>query len=221
MHGARAQGKRDGERGLDHASPSPSSASTAACRSSTGGASTATAWSPCGTSRKPSLVALMFAKARSSSRSRPISTLSRARWDSSTCFAPKARASKVRRETSPGHASPSVRVSAKSTGRDASGTAEASHRMMFRQASMTRAPEASRVSTSSSSSRRSSPLLRSRAAGVFRMAAAPSTSAISAAMLVACAASLALAKALAAAPVCSRRTAMPATWLVCGSRWRR
>ena len=45
-----------------------------------------------GASAKPRVVALTLASARSSARSRPISTRSRARCDSSACVAPNARA---------------------------------------------------------------------------------------------------------------------------------
>ena len=76
-----------------------------------------------GASEKPPLVAFTAASGRSSARSRPISTRSRARCDSSACLAPKARAtSSVARSTSAGQASASARTSANSTGRVASET---------------------------------------------------------------------------------------------------
>lgn len=150
---------------LDHASPSESMASTSACLSSTGGANTTAAPARRGDSVKPCFVALTSASPRSSARRRPISTRSRARCDSSACRARKARVSSVARGTSPGQASPSARASAMRTGRVASETTSPSYRIILRQASTTRAPEASSVSTSSIRRRRSPPLPIRRATG--------------------------------------------------------
>ena len=80
---------------LDHDSPSARKASTAACGSSTGGANTTISRARSGVSVKPCFVAFTSASVRSASRSRPISTRSRARWDSSACFERKARARSV------------------------------------------------------------------------------------------------------------------------------
>ena len=151
-------------------------------------------------SAKPCFVALTRATARNSLRSRPISTRNRARWDSSACFAPNARASSTSRGTSPGHASPSARASANSTGRLASGTSTFRSRTRLRQASMTSAFEASSASTSSSRRGRSSPRAISRATGVSRTAKACSTSAASAGMRAQRAASSARASAAWASP---------------------
>ena len=107
---------------LDHDSPSARKASAAACSSSTGRASTTISRAPRDTSANPRLVALTPASVRSAARSRPISTRNRARCDSSACFARNARVTSVPRGTSPGHASPSARASANSTGRLASET---------------------------------------------------------------------------------------------------
>ena len=79
-----------------------------------------------------------------SSASRPISTRSRARCDSSAWVAPNARASSASRGTSPGHASPSARASANSTGRVASETTVPASRTAWRHASTTSASDASR-----------------------------------------------------------------------------
>ncbi len=107
---------------LDHDSPSVRKASTAACSSSTGRASTTTSRARRGASAKPRFVALTSASVRSTVRSRPTSTRNRARCDSSTSFDPNARATSVSLGTSPGHASPSARASANYTGRFASET---------------------------------------------------------------------------------------------------
>ena len=104
--------------------------------------------------------------APSTSRSRPISTRSRARCDSSACLARNARASSTSRDTSPGHASASARASANSTGRVASEITLPASRTTWRQASTTSAFDANSASTSSSRSGRSSPRAISRAAGV-------------------------------------------------------
>ena len=68
---------------LDHDSPSARKAITAACWSSTGGASTTTSPARRGANANPRVVALTLASDRSSARSRPISTRKRARCDSS------------------------------------------------------------------------------------------------------------------------------------------
>ena len=75
-----------------------------------------------GVSAKPRFVALTPASAPSAARSRPTSTRSRTRCDSSACFARNARATSVSLGTSSGHASPSARASANNTGRLASDT---------------------------------------------------------------------------------------------------
>jgi hypothetical protein len=68
---------------LDHDSPSARKASTAACFSSTGRASTTTSRARRGTNLNPRFVALTPASVRRSLRSRPTSTRKRARCDSS------------------------------------------------------------------------------------------------------------------------------------------
>ena len=75
-----------------------------------------------GASANPCVVAVTSAKPLSVRRSRPISTRSRARCDSSASFAPKARARSMPLGTSPGQASASARASANNTGRLFSGT---------------------------------------------------------------------------------------------------
>ena len=73
-----------------------------------------------GTTAKPRFVALISASGRSNLRSRPTSTRSRARCDSSATFARNARVMSDSLGTSPGHASPSARASSNNTGRLAS-----------------------------------------------------------------------------------------------------
>ena len=105
---------------------------------------------------------------RSIARSRPISTRSRARCDSSACFARNARASSV--------SSARLRARlrrARGRARTAPGAWRArppcsASRTTWRHASTTSAFDASSASTSSSRRRRSSPRAIRRAAGVFR-----------------------------------------------------
>ena len=105
---------------LDHASPSARRASTAACSSSTGGASTMISRPPRGASGKPRFVALTSARDRSSTRSLPISTRNRARCDSSACLPRNTVATSTSLDTSAGQASPRARKSVNKTGRVAS-----------------------------------------------------------------------------------------------------
>src|SRR5262249_43478145 len=93
---------------VDHDSPSASKATTAACSPSTGGTITATSRARRGARANPRFVALTPATARSAARSRPTSTRNRARCEASASLAPKARARRVSRGASPGHASPSA-----------------------------------------------------------------------------------------------------------------
>ncbi len=195
---------------LDHDSPSARKASTAACWSSTGGASTTISPAARSESAKPCFVARTSARDRSSARRRPISTRNRARWDSSACLARKARARSVALGTSSGQASPSARASAKSTGRVASETTRFSFRTTLRQASTTSAPEESSVSTSSMRRDRSPPLPIRRATGASSTSDALSTSAVSAGMSASRAARSARASDIRAAFACRRRMAMPA-----------
>ena len=150
---------------LDHDSPSARKASTVACSSSTGRASTTRSRARRGAIANPSFVALTAASGRSSVRSRPTSTRNRARCDSSTNLDPNARATSVSLATSPGHASPSVRARANNTGRLASETTVPSWRTTCRQASTMKAFDATNASTSSSRRNCSSPFAIKRAAG--------------------------------------------------------
>ena len=105
---------------LDQASPSARKANTAAWSSSTGHASVTTSSARRGVSANPCFVAVTLASVRSTERSRAASTRKRARCDSSACCAPNTCATSLSLDTSPGHASPSARPSANSTGRVAS-----------------------------------------------------------------------------------------------------
>ena len=161
--------------------------------------------------RNPRGVALTPAIGRSTRRSRPTSTRSRARCDSSASLPPNARATSTSRETSSGQASPSARARANSTGRVASDTTVRPRRTTFRHPSTTKAFDARRSSTSPRSRGRSKPLSMRRAAGVSRTATAASTSAVSAGMRASRAARPARASAARAAVIRRRRIATPAT----------
>ncbi|MNC07727.1 hypothetical protein D3C75_552830 [compost metagenome] len=167
---------------LDHDSPSARQANTAANFSSTGCASVTTSVHTDVCRAKPRGVAMTPANGLSALRSRPISTRSRARWDSSESFRRNARAISVSRATSAGQASARVRASTNRIGRVASDTDMPQPRTTYRQASTTNAVEPSKASTSSSSSARSSPRAIRRAAGATSRRATCSTSAISAAI---------------------------------------
>ena len=109
---------------LDHDSPSARKANTAACSSSMGHVSTnSVAASRRSVSANPRFVALTSASVRSILRSRPASTRSPARCDSSASVEPKARAISTSLATSPGHAAQAFGQSANSTGRVARETA--------------------------------------------------------------------------------------------------
>ena len=202
---------------LDQHSPSARKASKAPFSSSTGRASTATSRACRGTSTNPRFVALTSASGRSIPRSRPISTRSRIRCDSSTNLVPKAPASNRSRGASPGHASPSARASASNTGRVTRGTTSRASRTTFRQASTTRVPDENNASTSSSKSGRSSPRAIRRAAGRCRSWDALFTSAVNAGIPASRAERWARAIAARAACVRKRRIAIPAiasSWMV-------
>ena len=195
---------------VDHDSPSARKASTDACGLSTGGASTTTLRARRGASAKPSVVALTSARRLSLKRSRPISTRSRARCDSSACFARNTVATSALLGTSTGQTSPSARASVNNTGRVVNGTMVFPWRTTCRHASTTSAPEANRFSTSSSVRSRSSPCAIKRAAGVLMRRDVLSTSAISAGMRARRAARLASTSATRALFVSKRQIAIPA-----------
>jgi hypothetical protein len=199
---------------LDHASPSASSASTAAWRSSTTRASTTMSAAPSGSSAKPSAVAVSFASGRSIARRRPISTRRRARCESSACLARNAAATSAFLDTSRGHASPSTRASVNSTGRRASDTlARIAHGMPARVDDQRVRLEQRLYFVEPHEPR--CPAAMSRAAGVSSARAAVSTSALSAAMPACCAAARGLARAPRAR---MRRIAMPAAISSCAAR---
>ena len=176
-----------------------------------GCASTTTSRASRGASTKPRPVALIAAIGRSIARSRAISTLSRARCDSSASFSRKTLATSVSRGTSSFQVSPSARTSANNTGRVASEMTLRRWRTTCRQASMMNAPEAKSASTSARTRGCSLPLASNRATGVCNIASALATSATRAGMPLRCAAVAARASAPRAASVRIRRMAMPAT----------
>ena len=90
LHAARADAKRNSQSRADRASPSASTARTVACRSSAFGASTTTSLVRVGDRAEPCSVASTSASAPSSLRSRPISTRSRTRCDTSARSAPES-----------------------------------------------------------------------------------------------------------------------------------
>lgn len=146
-------------------------------------------------------------------RKRPSSTRKRARCVASGRRKRNTCAMSVSRVTSPGHASAKARSKANRIGRLASDTVVLTACTKWRQASITRTDEAKRLSMSSSSSGHESVLLFllwSCAMGVLRNSCVLATSACSAAMPEATAASVAAASASCAALAYKRRSAMPA-----------
>jgi hypothetical protein len=101
---------------LDHASPSASKANTAEYFSSTGGVSSTTSGETCVTRANRAFGCDHVGQRFERRAQRPISTRSRARWDSSLSFRRKARAMRISRGTSPGQASASMHASVNSTG---------------------------------------------------------------------------------------------------------
>ena len=165
-----------------------------------------------GASAKPRCVAPMPASGRSIRRSRPISTRSRARCDSSASLPPNAPRDQ---QLARGIAGPGLGQRAGEREQDRA-PRQRHHACAGRGPDAGRrrrpsAPEACSASTSSSRSGRSAPPAISRAAGVRSARDALSTSAISAAIPACRAARSARASAARAAAARSRRRAIPAS----------